>query len=62
MLRWTLTFFVVAIIAIVFGFSGIIPEENPERVIVRAVALASLLLFVICLVVGAFRKDNTGNY
>lgn len=58
MLRWTLTFLVVAIIAILFGFSGIIPEENPQRVIVRAVGMSALLLFVIFLVIGAFRKEQ----
>ena len=53
MLKWTLIFLVVALIAAVFGFGGIAEGAADIALILFWIFVA---LFVISLVVGAVRK------
>jgi uncharacterized membrane protein YtjA (UPF0391 family) len=55
MLRWSVTFFVIAIIAAIFGFGGIAAGAAS---IAKALFFIFLVLFVLTLVFGAtlFRK------
>lgn len=58
MLRWSVTFFLVAMVAALFGFTGIA---------VNAVAIAKILfvvflvLFIVSLIVPRFRKQSSLN-
>lgn len=57
MLRWTLTFLVIAIISAVFGFAGIV--VSPEAIeVAKIVFFIFLVLFVISLLAGAFRRSE----
>jgi uncharacterized membrane protein YtjA (UPF0391 family) len=49
MLRWAITFFIIAIIAAVFGFSGV---SGAATDIAKFLALIFVVLFVISLVMG----------
>ena len=49
MLRWALAFFIIAIIASVFGFYGL---ANDAAFIAKILAVVFLALFVIALVAG----------
>jgi len=51
MLRWSLTFFVVAIIAAVFGFGGIASGASE---IARVLFFFFVVIFVVSLVWGLF--------
>jgi uncharacterized membrane protein YtjA (UPF0391 family) len=53
MLRWALLFLVVAIIAAVFGFGGIAAGATD---IARILFFVFLVLFVVSLLTGAFRR------
>jgi uncharacterized membrane protein YtjA (UPF0391 family) len=53
MLRWSLTFFVVAIIAAIFGFGGI---AAGAAYFAKVLFFVFLVLFLISLVGGLFRK------
>ena len=55
MLGWAVTFFVVAIIAAVFGFGGIAAAATD---IAKILFFIFLVLFVISLIVGAFRRPH----
>ena len=54
MLRWALTFFVVAIIAAIFGFTGIAGAATD---IARTLFFLFLLLLVISAFLHVFRGD-----
>jgi len=49
MLRWAIAFFLIAIVAAIFGFSGI---AGTSSTIAYYLAVAFLVLFVISLVLG----------
>jgi len=49
MLRWALTFFVIAIVAAALGFSGVAAQASD---IAKFLALVFIVLFVIALVMG----------
>jgi len=49
MLRWAITFFIIAIIAAVFGFGGV---SGMAADIAKFLALIFVVLFVISLVMG----------
>jgi uncharacterized membrane protein YtjA (UPF0391 family) len=53
MLRWTVTFLVIAIIAAIFGFGGIAAGAAS---IAKILFYIFLILFVISLISGGFRK------
>lgn len=53
MLRWTLTFLVIAVIAAVFGFTGIAAGAAE---IAKIIFYIFLVFFVISLIAGAFRR------
>jgi uncharacterized membrane protein YtjA (UPF0391 family) len=55
MLRWSITFFIIAIVAAIFGFGGI---AEGAASIAKALFFIFLVLFVLTLVFGAslFRK------
>ena len=55
MIRWTLTFLVIALMAAVFGFTGIGAAAAP---IARAIFYIFLVFFIISLVTGAFRRSD----
>lgn len=55
--KWALAFFIVALIAAVFGFGGIVAGATSIAKILFFVALA---IFVLTFVVGLFR-GNTRN-
>lgn len=56
-MRWTLVLLVMALICAVFGFTDIMPGE--EVWIARLVFYIFLVLFIIAVIVGAFRRDDT---
>jgi uncharacterized membrane protein YtjA (UPF0391 family) len=56
MLRWAIIFFVVALVAALFGFTGI---AGMSMDIAKFVAIIALILFVISLVAGGFRGRGT---
>jgi uncharacterized membrane protein YtjA (UPF0391 family) len=49
MLRWAITFFIIAIVAAVFGFGGV---SGMAADIAKFLALIFVVLFVISLVMG----------
>jgi uncharacterized membrane protein YtjA (UPF0391 family) len=53
MLRWTLTFLIIALIAAVFGFTGIAAGAAE---IAKIIFYIFLVFFVISLIAGAFRR------
>ena len=53
MLRWTLAFLILAIVAAAFGFGGIAAGAVD---IARILFFLFIVLFVISLVVGGFRR------
>ena len=53
MLSWALIFFVVAIIAAVFGFGGI---ASASAVIAQVLFFLFLVLFVVSLIMGMARR------
>ena len=55
MLRWTITFLVIALIAAVFGFTGIAAGAAEIAKIIFYIFLAFL---VISLIAGAFRRTD----
>ena len=55
MLRWTLAFLILAIIAAAFGFGGI---ASGAVDIARILFFLFVVLFVISLVVGGFRRPS----
>jgi uncharacterized membrane protein YtjA (UPF0391 family) len=55
MLRWALTFFVVAIIAAIFGFTGIAGAATD---IARTLFFVFLVLLVISAALHVFRGDS----
>lgn len=55
MLRWTLTFLVIALIAAVFGFTGIAAGAAS---IAKIIFYIFLVFFVISLITGAFRRSD----
>jgi uncharacterized membrane protein YtjA (UPF0391 family) len=56
MIRWAIIFFVVALVAALFGFTGI---AGMSMDIAKFVAIIALILFVISLVAGGFRGRGT---
>ena len=54
MLRWALTFFIVAIIAAIFGFTGIAGAATD---IARTLFFVFLLLLVVSALLHVFRGD-----
>jgi uncharacterized membrane protein YtjA (UPF0391 family) len=57
MLMWAVTFFVIAIIAAVFGFGGIAAGATS---IAKILFFLFLLLFVISLIFGLVRRNGRG--
>jgi uncharacterized membrane protein YtjA (UPF0391 family) len=55
MLRWTITFLVVTIIAAIFGFTGI---ASGAKEIAGILFYIFLVLFVISLIAGSFRRTD----
>ena len=55
MLHWALVFFVVALIAAIFGFGGIAAGAVE---IARILFFIFLVLFVISLIAGGFRRPT----
>src|SRR5689334_16009827 len=55
MLRWTITFLVIALIAAVFGFTGIAAGAAE---IAKIIFYIFLVFFVISLITGAFRRTE----
>ncbi len=55
MLSWTLTFFIVAIIAGIFGFTGIAVAATG---IAKILFFIFLILFVVSLIFGAVRRPR----
>ncbi|MBC8111597.1 MAG: DUF1328 domain-containing protein [Verrucomicrobia bacterium] len=53
MLRWSVTFFIVALIAAIFGFGGIAVGAAS---IAKVLFFVFLILFIISLISGGFRK------
>ena len=53
MLRWSIAFFLIALVAAIFGFTGIAVNAV---VIAKYLAVIFLVLFVISLLVPRFRK------
>jgi uncharacterized membrane protein YtjA (UPF0391 family) len=53
MLRWTLTFLIIAIIAAIFGFGGI---ASGAAEIAKIIFYIFLVFLVISLIAGAFRR------
>ena len=56
MLRWALMFFIVAIVAAVFGFGGIAAAATD---IARILFFVFLLLFLVALATGLVRMPRT---
>lgn len=56
MIRWAIIFFVVALVAALFGFTGI---AGMSMDIAKFVAIIALILFVVSLVAGGFRGRGT---
>jgi len=56
MLSWALTFFVIALIAAVFGFGGI---AGAATGIAKLLFFAFLVLFVLSLIIPRFRNRAT---
>jgi uncharacterized membrane protein YtjA (UPF0391 family) len=55
MLRWTITFLVIALIAAIFGFTGIAAGAAE---IAKIIFYIFLVFFVISLITGAFRRTD----
>jgi uncharacterized membrane protein YtjA (UPF0391 family) len=55
MLRWTLTFLVIALVAAIFGFTGIAAGAAS---IAKIIFYIFLVFFVISLIAGAFRRTD----
>ena len=55
MLGWALTFFIISIIAAVFGFTGI---AGASAYIAKVLLVIFLILFVVSLVVGLSRRNR----
>jgi len=55
MLRWTLTFLVIALVAAIFGFTGIAAGAAS---IAKIIFYIFLVFFVISLITGAFRRTD----
>jgi uncharacterized membrane protein YtjA (UPF0391 family) len=55
MLRWTLTFLVIAVIAAVFGFTGIAAGAAS---IAKIIFYIFLVFLVVSLLAGAFRRTD----
>jgi uncharacterized membrane protein YtjA (UPF0391 family) len=55
MLRWTITFLVIALIAALFGFGGIAAGAAE---IAKIIFYIFLVFFVISLISGAFRRSD----
>jgi len=53
MLRWTLIFLVVAIIAAIFGFGDIVASASS---IAKILFYIFLVLFILSLIAGGFKK------
>jgi uncharacterized membrane protein YtjA (UPF0391 family) len=53
MLGWALTFFIISIIAAVFGFTGV---AGASAYIAKVLLVIFLVLFVVSLVVGLMRN------
>ena len=53
MLKWALTFFVIAIIAAIFGFTDI---AQGAAAIAKIIFFIFLVLFVLSLIAGGFRR------
>ncbi|MDP2600412.1 MAG: DUF1328 domain-containing protein [Deltaproteobacteria bacterium] len=53
MLRWSVTFFLIAMVAALFGFTGIAVEAVA---IAKVLFIIFLILFVISLIVPRFRR------
>ncbi len=54
MLRWSITFFIVAIVAAIFGFTGIAASAAG---IAKILFFVFLILFVVSLLFGSVRKS-----
>jgi|AntRauTorckE6833_2_1112554.scaffolds.fasta_scaffold139908_1 uncharacterized membrane protein YtjA (UPF0391 family) len=54
MLRWAITFLIIAIIPAIFGFGGI--EEGAADIIAEILFYVFLVLFVLALISGRYRK------
>lgn len=54
MLKWAITFFVIALIAAIFGFGGV---AEGAADIGQILFYIFLVLFVISLIFGGFRKE-----
>ena len=55
MLRWTITFLIIALVAAVFGFTGIAAGAAE---IAKIIFYIFLVVFVISLIAGAFRRTD----
>jgi uncharacterized membrane protein YtjA (UPF0391 family) len=55
MLRWTITFLIIALIAAVFGFTGVAAGAAS---IAKIIFYIFLVFFVISLISGAFRRSD----
>jgi uncharacterized membrane protein YtjA (UPF0391 family) len=55
MLRWTITFLIIALVAAVFGFTGIAAGAAE---IAKVIFYIFLVVFVISLIAGAFRRTD----
>jgi uncharacterized membrane protein YtjA (UPF0391 family) len=55
MLRWSVIFLVVAIIAAIFGFGGI-ATTGADTYIAKILFFIFLVLFVLSLIAGGFRR------
>lgn len=55
MLGWALTFFIVAIIAAVFGFGGI---ASGAATIAKVLFFVFIVLFLLSLIAGLFRRGG----
>lgn len=55
MLSWALTFFVLALVAAVFGFGGI---ASGAAEIAKVLFFLFVVLFVVSLISGGFRRRN----
>ena len=53
MLRWALLFFVVALVAGIFGFWGL---EGAAMWVAKMLAILFMVLFIVSLLLGGFRR------
>jgi len=52
MLRWAIIFFIIAVVASLFGFGGV---AGTSMQIAKFIAIIAVILFVVSLVIGGLR-------